>query len=153
MVLSFYCQAQPKPQLNWAELALVSLCTINFLIRSRNQPGKVYIGVILSPIWMKFGAWVSNTFSIHISKKGTKTKPNLDFFGPKIALICLDFSGIIILLPSSAKAPTQLGWVSFSITLHNKFLDPQPESTRNSLNWSHFKPYLDEIWVLGVKLL
>ena len=58
---------------------------------------------------MKFGAWVSNTFSIHISKKGTKTKPNLDFFGPKIALICLDFSGIIILLPSSAKAPTQLG--------------------------------------------
>ena len=122
MVLSFYCQAQPKPQLNWAELALVSLCTINFLLRSRNQPGKVYIGVILSPIWMKFGSWVSNTFSIHISKKGTKTKPNLDFFGPKIALICLDFSGIIILLPSSAKAPTQLGWVSFSITLHNHLL-------------------------------
>ena len=35
-----------------------------------------------------------------------------------------DFDDI---LPSSAKVPTQLGWVSFSITLHNKFLDPQPE--------------------------
>ena len=62
-----------------------------------------------------------------------------------MALICLYFSGLIILLPSSAKAPTQLGWVSFSITLHNKFLDPQPEPTRNSLNLSHFKPYLNEI--------
>ena len=81
---------------------------------------------------MKFGAWVSNYYRIQIIKKGTWTKPNLDFFVPEMALICLDFSGIIILLPNSAKAPTQLGLVSFSITLYNKFLDPQPELTRNN---------------------
>ena len=40
MVLSLelfdYCQAQPQLQLNWAELALFSLSTLNLLILSRN---------------------------------------------------------------------------------------------------------------------
>ena len=29
MVHNSYCQAQPQPQLNWAELVIFSLCTIN----------------------------------------------------------------------------------------------------------------------------
>ena len=31
-----YCQAQPQLQLNWAELALFSLSTLNLLTLSRN---------------------------------------------------------------------------------------------------------------------
>ena len=34
--LYHFCQAQPKPQFNWAELAILSLCTFNLLIRGRN---------------------------------------------------------------------------------------------------------------------
>ena len=38
-----------------------------------------------------------------------------------MALICFYFGGNIIILPSSAKAPNQLGWVSFITNLHNHF--------------------------------
>ena len=54
------------------------------------------------------------------------------------------FATRVKLLPSSAKAPTQLGCVSLSVNLHNTFLDPQSESNQNSLNLTHSKPYLNE---------
>ena len=54
---------------------------------------------------------MSNCYGIHKFKKWTKTKLNLEFFGAKMALICLNFSSIVILLPSSANTPIQLGWV------------------------------------------
>ena len=36
MCVWIYCQAQPKLQLNWAELALVLLCAKNSFLRSLN---------------------------------------------------------------------------------------------------------------------
>ena len=98
--------------------------------------------------------WVSWVSLDHLLSLWIPLKPLILFFCvPLIDLLLLSWNWfkLSFLLPSSAKAPTQLGWVSFSITLHNKFLDPQPESTRKSLYWCHFKPYLDEIWGLGVK--
>ena len=90
---------------------------------------------------------MSNCYSIHLFKKWTKIKPNLEFYVPKMALICIYFSVLIILLRSSAEAPNQLGWSSFIIILDIKFLDSQTEPTRNILNLTHFNPYLN--WIRG----
>ena len=55
-----YCQAQPQLQLNWAELALFSLSTLNLLILSRNlliisrNSGKVYFSAVRARIFTKF---------------------------------------------------------------------------------------------------
>ena len=71
-----YCQAQPQLQLNWAELALFSLCTLNLLILSRNS-GKVYFSAVRARIFTEFelvtleaSDFTTFNFSHHQTKPG-----------------------------------------------------------------------------------
>ena len=52
-IMPICCQAQPQLQLNWAELALFSLSTLNLLILSRNS-GKVNFSAVRARIFTKF---------------------------------------------------------------------------------------------------
>ena len=55
--LFVYCQAQPQLQLNWAELALFSLSTLNLLNLRRNLlilSGKVFFSAVRARIFTKF---------------------------------------------------------------------------------------------------
>ena len=78
-----YCQAQPQLQLNWAELALFSLSTLNLLILSRNllilsrNSRKVYFSAVRARIFTEFelvtleaSDFTTFNFSHHQTKPG-----------------------------------------------------------------------------------
>ena len=98
-----YCQAQPKLQPNWAELAIFSQFPLNLQILL--HPGKVYFSFSMQCIETKppfCHQWV-----IVLIKGALTPTPNQTgiSFGPKLIAKSHVSRGTFRLLPSSAQAP------------------------------------------------